>query len=560
MTSLLTQEPPAPSLPPASDKTVAPMQPQPRYADNWLALAALAVLGGISTAAYYLGFVQPYLLEDYYRRPLMDLAKINRFTASAANSWALTWIVLFAAYFFAFRLCPLLSNASRGFRRMALMVVCGWAAFFCLNLLFMYPVGAADLFGYIFQGRLISEYGLNPFVTVPMDIEGDPFLPYVAWRGETSHYGPLWELLAAGVSWLGGNDLWNNILYYKLLVTASHAANAALVYAILRDLRPAWTLKGLIFYAWNPLVIFEVPGNGHHDALVATFILLAIFFLSRALRWAVFPALMLGVLTKFIPALFFPLAAVAIWRDRTKRNGRGSPANGAPALAAPITHLNVLTVLLLGAGLSLVLAVILYWPFWVGSQSIGALNRGPLFTASIGKVVLDTLVIDLDVQVSVAQSWVRNAGLGLVALTALVLGLRIFFSRTAYTRLERHILVNRTLRAFYELCFVYLAFGTFWFQPWYLIWLVALAAPLASYTHAYRTMLFCIGGVLNYFVWDFIWLWNRADIRDNQITAALAIYTLPLFYTLYTLLRPLWSRSESASGPDGERASELSVA
>ena len=72
------------------------------------------------------------------------------------------------------------------------------------------------------------------------------------------------------------------------------------------------------------------------------------------------------------------------------------------------------------------------------------------------------------------------------------------------------------------------------------MWLIALTAPLASYTHAYRTILFCIGGVVNYFVWDFLWLWNRAPNRDIQVTSALVVYTLPLAYTLYVWLRPLW--------------------
>ena len=101
-------------------------------------------------------------------------------------------------------------------------------------------------------------------------------------------------------------------------------------------------------------------------------------------------------------------------------------------------------------------------------------------------------------------------------------------------------MVNRTLRAFYEITFVYLAFATLWFQPWYLMWLIALTAPLASFTYAYRTILFCIGGVVNYFVWDFLWLWNRAPNRDIQVTSALVVYTLPLAYTLYVWLRPLW--------------------
>src|SRR5437762_2492345 len=89
----------------------------------------LVLLGGISGVAYYLGFVTPYRLDEYYNEPLQDLAKINGHTAAAANEWALTWIVLFACYYLAFRICPSSATISRAFRRVGLFLICGWAAF-----------------------------------------------------------------------------------------------------------------------------------------------------------------------------------------------------------------------------------------------------------------------------------------------------------------------------------------------------------------------------------------------------------------------------------------------
>ena len=130
--------------------------------DPWLALAGLVVLGGISGIAYYLGFIQPYQLGQYYVTPLLDLAKINGHTPNSANAWAFTWIVLAACYFAAFRLCPSGEGVTRLFRRFALGLICVWAAFFAFNLLYMYPVGAADLFDQIFRARLTAHYAIQP--------------------------------------------------------------------------------------------------------------------------------------------------------------------------------------------------------------------------------------------------------------------------------------------------------------------------------------------------------------------------------------------------------------
>lgn len=542
----------------------APEDPQPtppvreRVYDRWLVLAAMVVLGGISGIAYYLGFTRPYLLSEYYAEPLLDLAKINGHTATSANAWAFTWIVLFACYYLAFRICPGAQHISRAFRWTALFVICGGAALFNINQVFMYPVGAADIFDQIFRARLQSHYDLNPFTTFPRAFEDDPFRPYVAWQGEGSPYGPVWELLAGGTSFLAGDSLWNNLILFKLLVMLAYGVNIALTYGILRVVKPDWALRGTLFFAWNPLVIFEVAGNGHNDSIVVTFLLLAVYMFVLARRYAVIPALMAGALTKFVPIILVPVAAAAIFRDRIRFRQRVvSDPDEPPAKPGLLSNFDAVSVLAISGVVAMGLAVILYARFWEGPETVGALARQSLFTASIPKVILDTLTGNLGMASGQAQALVRNFALGLVVLATLALSLRILLKGNATTPHDRELLVSRTLNAFYEIIFVYLAFATLWFQPWYLMWLVALTAPTARLEYAHRTILFCIGGVANYFVWVYIWLWNRTDIRNIQVTAALAVYTLPLLFAFYTWLKPLWAgdspaRGEKTSGPNLE--------
>lgn len=520
---------------------------QPR--DPWLALMPIVVLGAISSIAYYLGFVRPYRLEDYYQQPLKDLASISNHTAPSANEWALTWIVAFACYILAFRLCPPASDVSRNFRRLALVIICGWAAFSSISVLFMYPVGAADVFDQIFRARLLAHYHLNPFTTLPGNIEGDPLQAYVAWKGDPSPYGPVWELLAGGVSLLGGSNLWRNLVLFKLLVMVAYGINIALTYGILRVVRPDWALRGALFFAWNPLVIFEVAGNGHNDSIVVTFLLAAVYLFVLARRHAVIPMLMLGALAKFVPAILIPIAAAAIWRDRVRAPNKAEPveSNGMPVRRKLLSSFDAFSTLAISSIVALGLAIVLYAPFWNGPDTIGALGRKNLFTASIPKVVLDVLVFDFnmrgDAQRQLAESMVRNAALVLILAISIGFSLRILLKGNARTHTERQSLIHHTLSAFYEVIFFYLAFATLWFQPWYLMWLVALTAPVARFTNANRTILFCIGGVLNYFVWDYLWLWNATPIRNIQITSVLAIYTLPLFYTLYVWISSIMSRA-----------------
>ncbi len=531
-----------------------PYEPARRFADPWARLSALIVLGGISGVAYYLGFVHPYLLSEYYASPLLDLAKISGYTAPSANLWGITWIIVLACYYLAFRLCPPGEGVSRAFRRVALLLICGWAAFFAINLIFMYPVGAADLFDQIFRARLTAHYGYNPFVTLPLNLPGDPFQPYVAWQGDPSPYGPMWEALAAGTSLLGGNILWNNLILFKVLVVLAYAASVGLTYAILRSWKPGWALRGTLFFAWNPLVLFEVAGNGHNDAILIMFMLAGVLALVLARRWAILPALIAGALTKFVPILLVPVALVAIWRDRLPSGQRaagqgsrqrpGSAQNLSADQSSPGSRLlsqrDIWKSLAISAALILGMGLVLYGllPFWTGLAGILPRNRGNLFTASIPKVIVDALVRAGTFDEASAEYYVRNTAYALVGLVAIGLAIYVLWSRNATTPQGREKLVDRTLVAFYEIIFAYLAIASLWFQPWYLMWLVALTAPIARPSYVNRTLLFCIGGIANYFVWDYIWLWNRTDIRTLQITSALAIYTLPLLYTFYTWLRP----------------------
>jgi hypothetical protein len=454
------------------DERPLPVAPaRERVYDRWLALAAIIVLGAISGLAYYLGFTRPYLLSEYYDTPLLDLAKINGYTAPSANAWALTWIVLFACYYLAFRICPDARHISRGFRWTALFVICGAATMFNIYQVFMYPVGAADIFDQIFRARLQARYDLNPFTTLPQAFDGDPFRPYVAWQGEGSPYGPVWELLAGGTSFLAGDSLWNNLILFKLLVMLAYGVNVALTYGILRVIRPDWALRGTLFFAWNPLVIFEVAGNGHNDSIVVTFLLLAVYMFVLGRRYTIIPALMAGALTKFVPIILVPVAAAAIFRDRIRNtNYELEETSGKRGL---LSNFDAISILAISGVIAAGLAVVMYARFWDGPQTVGALMRQGFFTASLPKVLLDTLTINFGMGSGQAQSLVRNLALGLVVLVTLALSLRILLKGNATTPYGREVLVSRTLSAFYEIIFIYLAFATLWFQPWYLIWLAS---------------------------------------------------------------------------------------
>jgi hypothetical protein len=62
----------------------------------------------------------------------------------------------------------------------------------------------------------------------------------------------------------------------------------------------------IILHAWHPLVVFEIAGSGHVDALAIPFILLAVLLWLRARDFLAGVSLAAAALLKFFPILLLP--------------------------------------------------------------------------------------------------------------------------------------------------------------------------------------------------------------------------------------------------------------
>ncbi|SHK51436.1 glycosyltransferase 87 family protein [Hymenobacter psychrotolerans] len=95
------------------------------------------------------------------------------------------------------------------------------------------------------------------------------------------------------------------VLLMRLVLLLAEAATAGLLLALLRrfELPPHRAL----WYLLNPLVVVELTGNLHFEALVVTFLLLALWLLVRG-RWpGAAGGLALAIGTKLLPLLVLPL-------------------------------------------------------------------------------------------------------------------------------------------------------------------------------------------------------------------------------------------------------------
>ncbi|PJF33807.1 MAG: hypothetical protein CUN49_17680, partial [Candidatus Thermofonsia Clade 1 bacterium] len=113
-------------------------------------------------------------------------------------------------------------------------LIIGLSALSHAILLPVYPLDATDVYDYIIRARMTAFYGMNPLRDVPRQLPDDPFYRFVGWKDVPSAYGGAWELLAALVVQLAGDDQLVNVLAFKGLAVLGSLIGALGIYAALR--------------------------------------------------------------------------------------------------------------------------------------------------------------------------------------------------------------------------------------------------------------------------------------------------------------------------------------
>ncbi|MEX2028057.1 MAG: hypothetical protein WD988_00980 [Candidatus Curtissbacteria bacterium] len=176
-----------------------------------------------------------------------------------------------------------------------------------LILVLAYPFLSSDLFNYLFDAKIVTHYHLSPYDYRAMDFPQDDWIRFMRWIHRYSPYGPAWLGLSAVPSILGFGKFLLTLFTFKIFIAAFHIINARIIYKTLQKVDPKMAIAGTAFYSLNPLFLIEGVANAHNDVVVATFLLLPIYF-SVVKQKAVlsYAAIAAGVLIKYISILNLP--------------------------------------------------------------------------------------------------------------------------------------------------------------------------------------------------------------------------------------------------------------
>jgi hypothetical protein len=459
----------------------------------------LSRLGGIALAslALYLLLALRYPLGPSLADPRANWASMVEPTGLSAVYHLLLYLGLILLYILVLRLLtPSGTEREPNHRRRTLLVLITWLA--CSGaLMFVSPAGEShDIFDYLFRGRMMTEYQANPLVEVPESFSlSTPYTRYLAWRKYVDTYGPVWEASSAAVSsgvhhlanWLGWWDedapvcpkspescrlLIVYVTGYRLLAIGLTGLSGWLISNMVR--RSQTSLVPLALAAWllNPMTLMATAVGGHNDAVMLVLVLLSWWLLQRQRPYLAMLALMVASHVKLTALIWLPACALwIVWHwgwGRALKTGLASVTSG------------------------LALSWLLYAPFG-GWQTLPRMlnERSEFFANSVWRVINYLMVYRWGWSAETAHqlttglpNWLFGAGALLIPLWAFNFRPKRWRSALILPADADRVLWH-TLTA---ISMLYLLVGTFWFQHWYILWVLAPAVLLPDRRFT-RTML-----------------------------------------------------------------------
>jgi hypothetical protein len=195
-----------------------------------------------------------------------------------------------------------------------------WVFILGLGAIFVYPLGAKDIFYYVSFARIQAYYGLNPHLSAVSDIScylSDPFLKNTYNLEVVSPYGPLWTWLSYGLyRIMAGFGLIPFIISFKALGLIMHLLITVAVYKVAEVLAEGSGSRAAILYGMNPLAIFELVANAHNDGMAILFLLLSIYFVLQKRTVTGLIALGTAISFKFTAILTVPFFILRAARER----------------------------------------------------------------------------------------------------------------------------------------------------------------------------------------------------------------------------------------------------
>jgi hypothetical protein len=164
-----------------------------------------------------------------------------------------------------------------------------------------YNIFSYDLFNYLFDGRILTHYHLNPYVFKPLDFPGDDWIRFMRWTHVPSTYPPAWLAIGIIPSILGLGKFALTLFLFRLVFVSAYLASCWLIFKTTKS------NFALALFAFNPLILIEGVLSPHVDMVMASFALGAVTLFLKGKLLSSFLSLLASIGIKYVTALLLPI-------------------------------------------------------------------------------------------------------------------------------------------------------------------------------------------------------------------------------------------------------------
>lgn len=188
--------------------------------------------------------------------------------------------------------------------RRTLVIVIAFAALFRLWPLLAEPRLSDDLYRYVWDGR-VQAAGINPYRHIPAEeplarLRDEAIYPKINRRD----YAPtIYPPLAQAV-FLATTRVSESVAWMKLTMVAFEVVSVWAVVWLLASF--GLPRQRVLLFAWHPLLVYEIAGSGHLDALMICFVCLALVARRREREGLTGAMLACAALVKLYPVVLAP--------------------------------------------------------------------------------------------------------------------------------------------------------------------------------------------------------------------------------------------------------------
>jgi len=219
-----------------------------------------------------------------------------------------SFAILITVYFFLFVIYLVLQKSE-----LTLMQLIFAGVLFRALFIIAIPGLSDDFYRFMWDGKL-TDNDINPFSITPARLVNDPSLNISGIDQELfiqlnspdyyTIYPPVCQFVFWVAAFFGGNNILHNVVIMRLFILLAEMGTMVMLTRLFKVLH--FNAKYILLYILNPLVIIELTGNLHFEALMIFFVLAGYYFIKQDKYWLAGVGFGLSVGAKLLPLMFMP--------------------------------------------------------------------------------------------------------------------------------------------------------------------------------------------------------------------------------------------------------------